>query len=311
MRCEVDRQDRGAASRNNMEKTLTIVIPAYNEEKSLTTFLPEVMAYCNKRKDQLIVVNDGSKDNTLEVLKRFAADSDTLTIVSHKLNKGYGAAIKSGIRKSNTDFVITIDADGQHYLEDVDMLYNEIVSNNADMIIGNRGIHSSGYYRTVGKWLIRRIAKILMPLKIKDINSGIKVYDAELAKKYIRLCPNTMAYSDIIAMFFISQRHLVLEKPVRIKPRKEGVSTITTKTAIETVKEILNIVVLFNPMRIFFPMAVLFFLAGLGWGIPILLMGRGLSVGAMLGLTTGIIFFMLGLIAEQLSSVLKSQNIDQ
>ncbi|HUQ67089.1 MAG TPA: glycosyltransferase family 2 protein [Flavitalea sp.] len=288
---------------------LTIVIPAYNEEKSLNEFLPEVIAHCEEKNYLLIVVNDGSKDKTLQVLKCFEQKTSVLKIVSHKLNRGYGGAIKSGVRAAITKFMITIDADGQHYLEDVDKLFHTIVEENADMVIGNRGLHASSYYRTAGKWLIRKIAKILMPLKVKDINSGIKIYNTELAKRYIKICPNTMAYSDVIGLFFVSQRHLVLETPVKIRARNSGKSTISTATAFDTLKEIINIVVLFNPMRIFFPLSLIFFLGGLAWGLPIIWLGRGLSVGAMLFLTTGILFFLLGLIAEQLSSVLKSQSI--
>ena len=131
-----------------------------------------------------------------------------------------------------------------------------------------------------------------------------------LAKKYIRLCPDHMAFSDIIAMVFISKRHLVLERPINIKPRTAGVSTISTLTAIETVKEILNIVILFNPMRVFFPIAFLSIVAALAWGIPIALKGRGVSIGAMLGFTTGILFFLLGLLAEQLSQIRKDSVND-
>jgi hypothetical protein len=76
-------------------------------------------------------------------------------------------------------------------------------------------------------------------------------------------------------------------------------------TAIDTVKEILNIVVLFNPMRVFFPIAIASIALALVWGIPIALRGRGVSTGAMLGFTTGVLFFFLGLIAEQLSQIRK------
>ncbi len=122
----------------------------------------------------------------------------------------------------------------------------------------------------------------------------------------MRLCPDHMAFSDIIAMVFISQRHLVIERPINIRPRTAGESTISTLTAIETVKEILNIVILFNPMRVFFPIAFISIAVALVWGVPIVLRGRGVSTGAMLGLTTGMLFFFLGLIAEQLSQLRKN-----
>ena len=176
------------------------------------------------------------------------------------------------------------------------------------MVVGNRQAQKdANLYRGLGKRLIRGFAKILLPINIYDINSGMKLYNTELAKKYIKLCPDHMAYSDIIAMVFISQRHLVLEKDIRIKPRLSGESTINTMTALETVKEILNIVVLFNPMRVFLPIAFSSIFVALLWGVPIVLKGRGVSTGALLGITTGIIFFLLGLLAEQLALIRKSQ----
>ncbi|MEO6883999.1 MAG: glycosyltransferase family 2 protein [Bacteroidia bacterium] len=287
-----------------MENSLTIIVPAYNEEKSLEHFLPELLAFCEKNFFQLIVVNDGSSDKTQDVLEKYR-QKNNFSSIKNKINKGYGGAIKAGIAEVKTKYLITIDADGQHYLEDIEKLYQEIISKDADMIVGNRKNNASGYYRSFGKWLIRNIAKILMPLKITDINSGMKIYTTDLAKKYIRICPDSMAYSDIIALTFISQKQLVLEIPIQIKPRTSGTSTISTKTAFETLKEILNIVVLFNPMRIFFPLAFFFIIAGIMWGFPIVLIGKGISVGAMVSIISGIIFFFFGLIAEQISSMRK------
>lgn len=291
-------------------KDLTIVIPAYNEEASLKVFLPELTRFVKEQELQLIVVNDGSKDKTADVLYDHDGAAG-FRYFSHKVNRGYGGAIKTGIRNATTKYVITIDADGQHDLNDVLALYRKIEETDADMLVGSRMAHKdASLYRGVGKSLIRWFAKLLLPIHIDDINSGMKIYNTEMAKRYIRLCPDHMAYSDIIAMVFISKRHLVLEEPINIKPRTAGESTISTLTAVETVKEILNIVILFNPMRVFFPLAMVSILAALAWGIPIALRGRGVSTGAMLGFTTGLLFFFLGLLAEQLSQIRKD-SVDE
>lgn len=280
--------------------TLTIIIPAYNEETSLQKFLPEVIAFCKQKSHKIIVVNDGSKDDTKKVLESFSGES-SLTILTNKLNAGYGAAIKKGVRHADTDFVVTVDADGQHDLADVEKLFLKAIETDADMVIGNRG-NSSGYYRTFGKWLIRKIAGMLMTLPVHDINSGMKLYRTYLAKKYITICPETMAYSDIILLAFVFKRNLVLEMPITIKPRTSGTSTINAMTAVDTIKEIMNIVVLFNPIRIFFPAGILIILASLLWNIHIFMRGGGVSSGTLLGILMGIIFFLFGLIAHQLSA---------
>lgn len=283
--------------------SLTLIIPAYNEEKSLEKFLPSVIEFCKQKGHKLIVVNDGSKDHTAKVLDNYSREN-FIKILHNKVNAGYGAAIKKGVRNAQTDYVVTLDADGQHNLDDVEKLLQKAIETDADMVVGNRG-NSSGGYRSLGKWFIRKIAGILMPMHIKDINSGLKLYNAELAKKYIRICPETMAYSDIILLAFVYKRHLVVEVPINVKPRSEGKSTISTLTAIDTIREIVNIVVLFNPIRIFFPIGTLFILTSIAWDVPIFLRGNGVSVGTMLGIMTGLIFYFFGLLAHQVGSFRK------
>ena len=287
-----------------MENSLTIIIPAYNEEESLKIFLPELIKFCEAKSFQLIVVNDGSGDNSKNIITEIIKEYGFVKLINHKVNKGYGGAIKTGIAASQTKYLITIDADGQHLLEDVEKLYQKIIEKDADMIVGSRkGQKEASLFRKLGKNSIRFIARRLMPLNIHDINSGMKIYNTELAKKYIPLCPDSMAYSDIILLTFVYQRHLVLEEPISIKPRVAGESTISVLTAFETVKEIMNVVVLFNPMRIFFPIAFFSILFGILWGLPFLIMGRGVSGGALISILLGMFFFVLGLIADQLSLI--------
>jgi hypothetical protein len=137
----------------------------------------------------------------------------------------------------------------------------------------------------------------------------MKIYRTKLAQKYIQLCPDTMAFSDIITLVFINQRHLVVEQPITVTPRIAGQSTISTKTAFETVMEIFHIVTLFNPMRVFLPPAIFFLIFSGVWGLPILFRGEGISVGTLFLFVTGLIFFFLGLIAEQLALIRKNQSL--
>jgi len=286
--------------------SLTIVVPAYNEEASLAVFLPELLQFCEQRGHRLVVVNDGSADGTKAVLEKHRGHPQ-FGIVHHKVNRGYGGAIKSGIEAAETEFVITVDADGQHRLEDITKLHDYLKTHDADMVVGRRTGAGGSSYRSLGKWLIRSVAKMLLPIKIHDINSGIKIYNRKLALRYLTLCPDGMPYSDIITMIFVNQRHLVLETEVQIRARKAGRSTISTRTAFQTVYEILNITMLFNPLKVFLPLSMICVLAGLGWGMQFMVVGKGVSIGALLAILTGVIFFLLGLLAEQLSYIRKNQ----
>jgi glycosyltransferase involved in cell wall biosynthesis len=292
----------------NLKSELTIVIPAYNEEENLKIILPDLIAFVEQRNWKLIITNDGSKDNTKTILKKHE-DSTHLKVVQHKLNKGYGAAIKSAIQACDTEYVITIDADGQHRLEDVDKLFALVKSTDADMIVGSRkGTKDASFLRSIGKSIIRATAKLMLTVPVYDINSGMKIYRTELAKQYLYLTPNNMPYSDIITLIFISNRHLVLEEPIIVKDRLKGESTIGIQTAFETIMEIVNMIFLFNPMKIFLPVSIISFLISLAWGVPIILRGQGVSSGALLGFISSLIFFFLGLIAEQLTMIRKNQK---
>ncbi len=282
---------------------VSVVVPIYNEADSLPSLLAELVPYCRERKWELILVNDGSIDDTPVILKAFEGFQG-ISIIHHKVNRGYGGALKTGILNAHARFVVTIDADGQHALSDMDDLLQLALEKDADLVVGNRGKQAhSGLYRNIGRWMIRKFAALLMPIHITDLNSGFKLYSTELVQRYISLCPDSMAFSDVITLIFIKKRHLVLERPITINKRASGRSTITTLTAIQTVMEIINIAMLFNPLRIFLSLSVMCIGFGFIWGTPILLRARGVSVGAMLAIVTGLLFFFIGLIAEQLSAM--------
>lgn len=287
-----------------MNKTnLTIVVPVYNEAGTLPLFLPELIAECKAKGWKAVLVNDGSTDGSAQFLSTYQR-VPFVKIIHHKVNRGYGGALKSGILNSETSHVVTIDGDGQHSLADIETVFHFSLEKDADLVVGSRGIgKNANLFREFGKWLIRTFTRLLMPLPVHDLNSGFKLYRTELAKKYLPLCPNSMAFSDVITLAFISQRDLVLEHPITIRQRQTGKSKIGLQTAFETVIEIINISLLFNPLRVFMPISILCILVGFGWGVPIILLGRGVSVGAMLAIVLGALFFAIGLIASQLSAM--------
>jgi len=283
---------------------LTVIVPVYNELEGLPSFAPRIIEYCLARNWQLIFINDGSEDDSGKYLEGICSDS-RVKVLHHKINRGYGRAIKTGISNATTPYLVTIDSDGQHEISDVEEIFNFALANNADMVVGDRGAKvNRDIYRALGKRIIHAFTRILMPLPIHDLNSGFKFYRADLALRYQRVCPDAMSFSDVITLVFIHQRSLVLQYPIQTNPRKSGKSTINTYTAAQTVLEILNIILMFNPLRIFLPLSFLFVFAGLTWGALVYMInGSGLSVGAMLSIVMGLILAVLGLLANQISSM--------
>lgn len=292
------------------EPELTIVIPCYNEAANIPCVLPQILAHCEAMNYLLIVVNDGSRDGSRELLERY--HSPRCKILNHKCNRGYGGALKTGLAAARTRWAITIDSDGQHRLEDVDRLFAAARESDSDLVVGARPQSSSGFYRSSGKTLIRLFTALLLKLPVSDLNSGMKLYLMPVARPYLALCPNCMAFSDVVLLLMVNDNKLVTEVPITVEARLGGSSTIGVHTAVETLVEIVNITMLLKPLKLFSMLGALFCLTGFGWGVTTYCFSRTITpIGSMMFLC-GIIFFVLGLLAEQLAEMRRSQaGIDQ
>ena len=124
--------------------SMTIVIPCYNEAENIPVFFPELQKFADANNFQVLAVNDGSRDATADELAKFSGDG-RIKVISHKCNRGYGGAIKTGLKAVQTEFAITMDSDGQHRLEDVLKCFKEIkkINTQPEAYIGSklRGIH--------------------------------------------------------------------------------------------------------------------------------------------------------------------------
>ena len=147
---------------------LTLVVPAYNEEESLRQYLPELLDFCEQHNAQLVIVNDCSKDGTGALLDAAAASHDCLRVCHHKVNRGYGGALISGLRMAETRFAMTLDADGQHQLADVLKLLEKQHETNADLVVGCRGGKSTINTMTALDTLLQiiNIVMVFNPMQI-------------------------------------------------------------------------------------------------------------------------------------------------
>ena len=279
--------------------SLSVVIPAYNEEQQIGAVIDEIKSTAGAIITEILIVDDGSSDRTAAV-----AESHGAKVIRFARNHGYGAAIKAGIENASSEYVVTIDGDGQHEPRDIIALYKKRAD--ADLVVGSRSsMTRSGLWRVPGKWALTVIAEFLSKQKIPDLNSGMKLARKDDLQRYVRLCPDGMSFSDILTLVYLSRGHLVNFVPINPRKRKGGRSTIGISTGFETILSIINIIMLFNPIRIFLPLALAFFTIGLAIGVPIALMGRGLSVGALLFMIVGVLTFFFGILAEQIAQIRK------
>lgn len=291
----------------NENGLLTVVVPVFNEEGALPDVLNELTRHCSDRGYKLIVINDGSFDRSAEMIKTVINENNLARCITHKVNKGYGAAIKSAVKEVETKYMITFDSDGQHLPGEIDKLLNEALKSDADLVVGIRGKNSSGRYRHFGKQVIRAVASLLVKLKVADLNSGMKLYVTESAKRLMPLCPDNIAFSDVVTILFVGMKLRVCQVPINVQVRSTGKSTVSALTVMEIIHEIMNIIMFLNPLRIFIPLSLIFTLSGIIWGLPIVIAGRGVSVGAMLAIVTGLLFLFMGLLASQISLLRKRE----
>ena len=154
---------------------VAIVMPAYNEEETVGNIVRKTKKY-----GQVIVVDDASKDNTSKEAKRAGA-----VVVSHKVNKGLGSALRTGFStalKMRPDIVITIDADGQHKPEEI-RKFVELVDEGYDFVLGERDLSKYPFVKKFGNFFLNRITNFVSGTHLKDTESGFRAFRADGLKK--------------------------------------------------------------------------------------------------------------------------------
>ncbi len=280
-------------------RRVTIVIPAHNEEGAIGDVVTALRADLPPGVVEIVVVDDGSTDRTAAIAEACGA-----TVIRHPRNRGYGASLKTGIRSATSEYVLTMDADGQHRLEDVARLCEAIRQEPPpDCVIGHRTklVHSP-LWRMPGKWLLTRLARVLTQRTIRDLNSGLRVVRRDLLLKFLHICPAGFSFSTTITVALASRGYEVEFVPIRVE-RRVGKSTVTVRTGFQTILLVLRLASLFNPLRVFLPLAMFFIVAGVAWAVPYALDGQGITVAAMLSILTGMLMFGLGLICDQVAQL--------
>ena len=281
--------------RKNREQ-LTIVIPAFNEAESIGGVLEQLKEIREQIPTRVVVVDDGSSDGTGDIAEKAGAE-----VIRHRRNKGYGAALKSGIRSAETEYVLTLDADGQYRASDILKLWE--FAGDFDMISGRRTqLMHSALWRMPGKWLLGWMANYLTKQNIPDLNSGLRLFRTDVIKKYMHICPMGFSFSTTSMMALLSRGYNVGFVPVEVHKRT-GRSTVKLSTGLETIILILRVAALFNPLRLFVPLSAGAFAFGLLWGGYYIIQSHGLSTGALLAMFTAVLMFSLGLICDQISQL--------
>ena len=264
-------------------RDLTVIIPVYNEEEAIRETLDELLPLIERNDWQLIVVNDGSNDGTGAILENYI---NRLRVISHPYNRGYGAALKTGIRASESELLAIYDSDGQHRPEDLLRLYNE--ASELDMVIGERAAGSRvDLFRVPGKWLLTRAANFIVGRKITDINSGLRVFRRTFIKKILHLMPEGFSFTSTSTVAAMKMGFLVKFVPIQTRKRI-GTSTVRqVRHGFTVLMLILRLVVLFSPLRIFMPVSIALAVLGVVYGAYVIVTVRLTLANGALALLAG------------------------
>lgn len=278
------------------QKIASVVIPAFNEEIGIAGLLGAIGNLNLFEKYEFIVIDDGSTDQTAAVARKFP-----VKVIKHSVNKGYGASLKTGIRRSTSPLVITMDSDGQHnpsYIETIVEMLDEF-----DMVIGERSASSFQVKsRKSGKWLIRKTGEMLVGQKLPDYNSGLRGFHRDQIYNILHLMPNGFSFSTTSTLAYLKEGYNIGTFPIEVTERVGRASSVKfVRDGSKTMLLLFRIIMLFNPLKVFFPVSVFFTLLGITWGIyGFLFFGRFSNSGIVL-ITLGMLMFFFGLLADQIS----------
>ncbi len=275
----------------------TIVLPAKNEATSLASLLPRLRTA--QPTAEILVVDDGSNDNTAEV-----CSTAGVRRIHHPYSIGNGAAIKTGARTAGGDILVFMDADSQHDPADIERLLARL-DDGYDMVVGAR---QSGSQASVGRSWANRVynwmASWMVGKRVADLTSGFRAVRADKFREFLHLLPNGFSYPTTITMAFFRAGYAVGYIPI-MAARRIGKSHIRLlRDGARFFLIIFRVGTLYSPLKIFVPISALFFVLGLGYYLYTYLTIARLTNMTALLLTTSVLVFLIGLVSEQITTLL-------
>lgn len=289
------------------QREISIIIPAYNEAEGISLILNRLCTEEPLKEAEIIVVDDGSTDHTSEKVNLFPR----VRLVKHPINKGYGAAIATGIKAAEGKFVIWFDADGQHRVEDLIKVAQALIQKNLDYCIGIRDNHSyQDSNRRLGKFILKQAVRLVSRKPLKDFNSGLRGFKKEVIKRYLHLFPKRFGASTLTSILMIERGYIGEEIPITVCKRIGKSSVKQISDGFGTLMLLLRFFLLFKPIHFFGGIGITLILTGGIYGIiKSLSIHKGFPVLAALLILLGVQSFFFGLICDQISS-LRQEKLD-
>jgi len=274
---------------------VTVVIPALDEAATVGDVVTRLRAAAHWQ--AVLVVDDGSSDRTADLAAAAGA-----RVIRHPYTKGNGAAVKSGIRQAAGEFVLIIDADGQHPPDEAVRLASRL--GEYDLVVGARAPSShASLGRRAGNALLNALATYLTGRRIPDLTSGFRAARRECLHEFLHLLPNGFSTPTTTTLAFLRAGYSVAFEPVGAARRTGRSKVHFTRDGATFLLIVLKIVTLFSPLRIFLPVSLVSLLAGAVYGVwNVVAYGR-IPNGAVVLILFAALVFLVGLVSEQVASL--------
>lgn len=238
-----------------------VVIPCLNEEGAIEKTITDVMAGLPAGASEVIVVDDGSTDTTANKLAALASTYTNLVVVRHWRNSGYGASIKSGLRRTDAPFVAITDADGTYPNNRIGEFLEATKNEHLDMVIGLRSGVSEiepFFHRTM-KAVLRRYASWLTGTWIPDMNSGFRTFRASTLKRLLDYLPNGFSFTTTVTMAMLVRHYAVKFIDIDYQKRIGESKLKPLRDTAQFIQLILRTAMYFAPLRVLTPVILFLF----------------------------------------------------
>lgn len=285
---------------NNEKIKLSVIVPVYNEEGSITQVINGLKDELDKLylEYEIIVINDGSSDRSGKILENIGG----INIINHPYNKGYGMSLKTGARNAKFDWLLFFDADGQHKAEYIKEFLK--YTDEYDAIIGWRQGYQGPAFRQPGKKLLHFVANYLAERKIPDLNCGLRLLKKKYFMQYGHLFPNGFSLSTTSTLAFYKEGLNVKYIPITINKRC-GKSSVKISDGLKTLMLIVRLTMLFSPLKIFIPISIMGFVISISWMIYNLMISNLHTISKSGGFlfVASLLVFLFGLLADQIAAI--------
>jgi len=289
---------------------LSIIIPAYNEEMSISDTIErckQLLSEIGDESSEVIVVDDGSSDNTCKI----AQESGAVT-VRHPHNIGYGRSLKDGITAAKNDIIVITDADGTYPLDRIpDLLKEYRIGFN--MVVGARTgkNYDESLFKKLNRKILKRLVEFTAGRKIADINSGLRIFSRSEIMPYFKSLCDTFSFTTSMTLAYMMTGKFVTYIPIDYHKRVGKTKVKLFRDALRTLQFIVEAILYYNPLKIF----ILFSGGLILLSIVFFLFSAFLHLNSAFYLGVGsvllsIIMFGFGLIAVQLKQILSNNDND-